>query len=878
MSKRVYELAKMLDMESKQLLEKLNAMGIEAKSHNSVISDIDAKAIENMILHSRRKAAETKIVKVTAEKTTKAEQKEVKISVKPSPVTTKKATVIKEQKSKTESRSAKDKATKTTQKTKASSTIPSVQKTSQPPIGVPLPKSASLQPVKDKEPKKKETIEEPEVKVQEKQKPEEKVVKKADTKIEVKQEPSPKKAEVKKEKPVAKQVEEKIEKRKPAKKKEVEKAPKKQDSDEMIEPSIQSKKSKKDKKTKEKIEQKKKPTEVKRSMEKPAPKKPRKQKAEPQVEQDDKILLEDLEPGSKIVNVPITVKGLSEQIGRSTSEIILALMGLGVMANVNQNLDEDTVVLLGESLGINIVVARVEEDVVEEGIEEFEDSEEDLVPRPPIITVMGHVDHGKTSLLDAIRKTNVTDSESGGITQHIGASEVVINGQKIVFLDTPGHEAFTAMRARGAHVTDIAVLVVAADDSVKPQTVESISHAKAAGVPIIVAINKMDKEVANPDRVKQDLAEHGVLVEDWGGDTICVPVSAKKGEGIVNLLEMVLLQAEMMELKANPNRLAKGTVIEARLDRAKGPVASLLVQNGTLKIGMPLVAGVCSGKIRAMTNFKGERIRKAGPATAVEILGLTEVPEAGDEFNAVKEERVAREIAEQRKQKVRDEVMARDSSVTLEDLFSQIQEGEIKELNLIIKAVVQGSVGALIQSLEKLQTENVKVRIIHSAVGTISESDIMLANTTNSIIIGFNVRPSSAVSEMAEREKVEIRTYQIIYDVLDDIEAAIKGMLDPEYKEVILGKIEIRNIFKVPGVGKIGGAYVLEGKVQRNAEIRLIRDGIVVHTGKISSLKRFKDDVREVMQGYECGVGIENYNDIKEGDIIEAFKMEEIER
>ncbi|HPO04307.1 MAG TPA: translation initiation factor IF-2 [Bacillota bacterium] len=607
-----------------------------------------------------------------------------------------------------------------------------------------------------------------------------------------------------------------------------------------------------------------------------------KKKTEKPVEEESSIDINTLLPGSKIINVPITVKGLSEQIEKSTSEIILALMKLGIMANVNQNIDEDTAVLLGAELGTNIVVDKVKEELVEDGLETFIDETSDLKSRPPIITVMGHVDHGKTSLLDAIRKTNVTSTESGGITQHIGASEVTVNGQRIVFLDTPGHEAFTAMRARGAHVTDIAVLVVAADDSVKPQTIESISHAKAAGIPIIVAINKTDKAEANPDRVKQDLAnlpaDQRVLVEEWGGDTISVPVSAKTGEGILNLLEMILLQAEVLELKANPNRLALGTVIEARLDKAKGPVATLLVLNGTLQTGMSVVVGTCSGKIRAMTNFKGDNIRKAGPATAVEILGLNEVPEAGDEFNAVKEDRTAREIAEQRRMRVREEVMVRNSSTTLEQLFSQIKEGEVKELNLIIKADVQGSVGALTSSLERLQTENVKVRIIHSGVGTITESDIMLASTSDAIIIGFNVRPSSNITAMAEHEKIEIRTYRVIYDIIDDVEAAMKGMLDPIFKEVVLGKIEIRNTFKVPGVGIVGGAYVLEGKVQRNSEIRLVRDGIVIHEGKISSLKRFKDDVKEVNQGYECGIGIENYNDIKEGDIIEAFKMEEIAR
>ncbi len=616
-------------------------------------------------------------------------------------------------------------------------------------------------------------------------------------------------------------------------------------------------------------------------MEKQTPKKYKK-KAEKTVEPESNIDIETLEPGSKVINVPITVKGLSEQIDKTSSEIIMALMKLGIMANVNQNLDEDTAVLLGSELGINIVIDKIEEEVVEEGLETFEDKTADLENRPPIITVMGHVDHGKTSLLDAIRKTNVTSRESGGITQHIGASEVTFNGERIVFLDTPGHEAFTAMRARGAHVTDIAVLVVAADDSVKPQTIESISHAKAAGVPVIVAINKIDKPEANPDRVKQDLAnlpaDQRILVEEWGGETISVPVSAKSGEGIPNLLEMILLQSEVLELKANPNRLAMGTVVEARLDKTRGPVATLLVLNGTLETGMSVVVGTCSGKIRAMTNFKGEEIRKAGPATAVEILGLNDVPEAGDEFNAVKEDKIAREIAEQRRLKVREEVMVRNSSTTLEELFSQIKEGEVKELNLVIKADVQGSVGALITSLEKLQTENVKVRIIHSGVGAITESDIMLASTSDAVIIGFNVRPSTNITTIADREKVQIRTYRVIYDIINEVEAAMKGMLDPIYKEVVLGKVEIRNTFKVPGAGVVGGAYVLEGKVQRHAEIRLIRDSIVIHEGKISSLRRFKDDAKEVNQGYECGIGIENYNDIKEGDIIEAFKMEEIER
>ena len=608
-------------------------------------------------------------------------------------------------------------------------------------------------------------------------------------------------------------------------------------------------------------------------------KKHSKYKDKTEVVPDEKTIeLENLAPGSVVIDVPITVAGFCEQVEKTTSQAIMALMKMGIMANINQNLDEETAVLLGMELGVNVVVNKVEEEQLEEGLDLHEDADSELKARPPIITVMGHVDHGKTSLLDAIRNTNVTKGEAGGITQHIGASEVTINGQRIVFLDTPGHEAFTAMRARGAHVTDIAVLVVAADDSVKPQTIESISHAKAAGVPIIVAINKIDKPGANLDRVRKDLADNGVLVEDWGGDVISVPVSAKTGEGITSLLEMILLQAEVLELKANPDRMAQGTVIEARLDKARGPVATLLVMNGTLQMGAPIVVGTASGRIRAMVNSKGDNIRKAGPATAVEITGLADVPEAGDEFYMVKEERIARDIAAKRREKLREEVLAKNSSVSLEKLFSQLEEGETKDLNIIIKADVMGSVGALEQSLEKLHNENVRVKIIHTGVGAINESDVMLASTSNAVIIGFNVRPSSAVQAQADAAGVEIRTYRIIYEIIDDIEAAMKGMLNPEFKEVILGKCEVRNTFKVPNVGIIAGAYVTEGSVKRNAKIRLVRDGVVIHEGTISSLKRFKDDAREVNQGYECGLGIERYNDIKEGDLIECFEMQEIAR
>ncbi|MDR1068422.1 MAG: translation initiation factor IF-2, partial [Clostridiales Family XIII bacterium] len=601
-------------------------------------------------------------------------------------------------------------------------------------------------------------------------------------------------------------------------------------------------------------------------------------KTQPKPAVENTIDLASLAPGTKIINVPITVAGFAEQTEQTITDIIMTLMKLGVMANVNQNLDETTVELLGAELDIPIHIGSDEGSIEEEGFEDFEDSEADLVPRPPIITVMGHVDHGKTSLLDAIRKTNVTKGEAGGITQHIGASEVTVNGERIVFLDTPGHEAFTAMRARGAHVTDIAVLVVAADDGVMPQTIESISHAKAAGVPIIVAINKMDKPGANPDRVKQELSDQNILVEEWGGDIISVPVSAKTGEGIVNLLEMILLQAEVLELKANPERLAMGTVIEAYLDKSRGAVATLLVLNGMLETGVSIVAGMASGRIRVMTDFNGKKIRKAGPSTAVEVTGLSEVPQGGDEFRAVRDDKVAREIAENRKLRQREEIMARTSGASLDTLYSRISANEIKELNIIIKGDVQGSVGALTASLEKLSNDEVKVKIIHRGVGAITESDVMLAGTSQAVIIGFNVRPSTAVTSLAESEGVEIRTYRVIYDAIGEVESAMKGLLDPEFREVVLGAAEIRETFKVPGVGVIGGAYVTAGLVRRNAQARVVRDGIVIYEGNISSLKRFKDDAKEVNQGFECGIGVENFNDIKVGDVVEAFVTEEIER
>jgi translation initiation factor IF-2 len=574
----------------------------------------------------------------------------------------------------------------------------------------------------------------------------------------------------------------------------------------------------------------------------------------------------------------ITVKELSEKIGIQVAEIIKKLMSLGILATINQELDYDTAYLIASEF--NIELERKAVKTFEEQLEDFDtdDPEEALVSRPPVVTVMGHVDHGKTSLLDAIRNAHVTDAEAGGITQHIGAYTVKIRNKTIAFLDTPGHEAFTSMRARGAQVTDIAVLVVAADDGIMPQTVEAINHAKAANVPIIVAINKMDKQDANPEKVKQELTEHGLVVEEWGGETIAVPVSALKKEGISELLEMILLVAEMQDLKANPNRLAKGTIIEAQLDRGRGPVATILVQNGTLKVSDSIVAGTTYGRVRAMVDDKGRRIKEAGPSTPVEVLGLNDVPDAGDIMYAVEDDKLAKQVSEERKNKEKAKQLKVTSRTSLDELFSQLKEGEVKDLNLIIKADVQGSVEAVRQALEKLSNEQVRVRTIHGGVGGITESDVMLASASNAIIIGFNVRPSVNAIELAEREDIDIRTYRVIYNAIEDIEAAMKGLLDPEYKEVVLGHASVRATFKVSGIGTVAGSYVTDGKISRNANVRVIRDGIVIHEGKIESLKRFKDDVREVASNYECGIGLENFNDVKEGDVIEAFVMEEIKR
>ena len=580
-----------------------------------------------------------------------------------------------------------------------------------------------------------------------------------------------------------------------------------------------------------------------------------------------------------ITSENITVRELSERIGKPAAEIIKKLFMMGTIATINNEIDFETCELIAADYDIELELKleKTAEEALAEAAGEA-DSDENLVERPPVVTIMGHVDHGKTSLLDAIRHSSVTAGEAGGITQHIGAYTVTCNGRKITFIDTPGHEAFTAMRARGAQVTDVVILVVAADDGIMPQTVEAINHSKAAGVPIIVAINKMDKPEANPDRVLQQLTEHGLLCEAWGGDTITVPVSAKTKMNLNTLLEMVLLQADILELKANPDRKAKGTIIEAQLDKGRGPVATVLVQNGTLRVGDPVVAGVAFGKVRAMMDDKGKRVKEAGPSTAVEVLGFNEVPSAGDEMVVSDIDKLSKLVAEERRNKIRAEQMKKLSKVSLEDLFSHIAEGDVKDLNIVIKGDVDGSVEAVKQALEKLSNEEVRVKCIHGAVGAITASDVMFASASNAIVIGFNVRPDAGAKAMAEQEKVDMRTYRVIYQAIEDVENAMKGMFKPVFQEVQLGTISVRNTFKVPGVGIIAGAYVSEGKVQRNAQVRVVRDGIVVHEGRIASLRRFKDDVKEVAQGYECGIGIESFNDIHEGDVIEAFVMEEVKR
>ena len=577
-----------------------------------------------------------------------------------------------------------------------------------------------------------------------------------------------------------------------------------------------------------------------------------------------------------VITVPeeITVGELAAMLKRTAAEVIKKLFSLGMMATVNQVIDFDTAEIVATELGAKVkkeVVVTIEDRI----IDDHEDDETDLLPRSPVVCVMGHVDHGKTSLLDAIKNTSVTETEAGGITQHLGAYRVQINGQDITFLDTPGHAAFTAMRARGAMATDIAILVVAADDGIMPQTIEAINHAKAAGVAVVVAINKMDKPDASPDKIMQQLTEHELIPEEWGGDVICVPVSAKTRMNIDTLLESVLLVAEMKELKANPNRAGKGIVIEARLDKGRGPVATLLVQNGTLKSGDIIVAGTAVGRVRVMTDDKGRKVESAGPSVPVEVTGLAEVPVGGDSFDCVSDEKLARELVEQRKTQQKEEEFRSMQKVTLDNLFDSINAGSLKDLNIIVKADVQGSVEAVRQSLEKLSNEEVRVKVIHGGVGAVNESDVMLANASNALIVGFNVRPDSVAEANAERDGVEMRMYRVIYDCIEEVEAAIKGMLAPKFRDVEMGKAEVRSVFKLSSAGTIAGSYVTEGKITRNSKIRVVRDGIVVFEDEIASLKRFKDDQKEVATGYECGIGLEKFNDIKEGDILEAYIVEE---
>ena len=574
----------------------------------------------------------------------------------------------------------------------------------------------------------------------------------------------------------------------------------------------------------------------------------------------------------------ITVRDLTEKIGKPAGEIIKKLFMLGNMATINSEIDFDTAQLVCSDF--EITLERKQEQTAEAALvaEDFDDAEENLESRPPVVTIMGHVDHGKTSLLDYIRKSRVTAGEAGGITQHIGAYTVNVDGRQITFLDTPGHEAFTAMRARGTQATDIAVLVVAADDSVMPQTVESINHAKAAEVPVIVAINKMDKPDANPEKVKQDLTQYGLVCEDWGGETICVPVSAKTGQGVDELLEMILLQADVLQLQANPNRLGRGVIIEAKLDKSRGPLATVLLQNGTLHVGDNIIAGMASGKVRALINDKGERVESAGPSMPVEIMGFDDVPSAGDEMIAVGDDHLSRQVADERREKLKASREATMAKMSMENLFASIEAGKVTTLNLIIKADVQGSVEAVKQAMEKLSSDEVKIRVLHSAAGAITKDDVNLASAFNAIIIGFNIRPDASAREAAEKAKVDVRLYTVIYKAIEDMELAMKGLLEPEYREVLLGHAEVRNVFKITGAGIIAGCYVTDGKVQRNAQVRLLRDNVVVHEGKLSSLRHLKDDVKEMAAGYECGMSLEGHNDIKVGDVVECFIMEEIPR
>ena len=858
-SKKVQEVAKELNVTSKEIIEKLAEVGIEVKSYSSsleeehlgIIMDIFSQTYGIDFSEAQKEMAKKAAAKEKEEPEEKAPEK------KEEPKETKKAEKQEKQEKQEE---VKDGTTKKEEVKK-----PEVKKEKK--------AEPKKEEIKKEEPKKKETKPKEEVKKSEPQK----------EKVQKQKKEEPKKAEPKPE-----------QKKKPASAPEPKKKKKEQKPVKVEEPKAEDFVVKEDKsvryvdtrtstveietiETRERLENmvtdrmrdmrggrnsKKKKREESKMIQKEQPKKPEPKKEVP-----------------KVIEIPetITVGDFAKAMGKTAAEVVKKLMMLGVMATVTQNIDFDTATLIADEFGIELKqeVVVTKEDML---FAEEEDKPEDLKPRPPVVVVMGHVDHGKTSLLDAIRHTSVISTEAGGITQHIGAYGVRLNDRDITFLDTPGHEAFTTMRARGAQVTDIAILVVAADDGIMPQTIEAINHAKAAGVSIVVAINKIDKEGANVDRVKQMLVEHDLVPEEWGGDTVCVEVSAKKHINIDGLLEMVLLIADMLELKANPNKPAKGTVIEAQIDKGRGPVATVLVQEGTLKVGDIVIAGTAVGHVRAMINDKGRRVKTAGPSNPVEILGLSEAPSGGDHFRVVTDEKLARDVAEARKQEQKETRFNSTVKVSLDNLFSQIDEGNMKELNVIIKADVQGSVEAVKQSLEKLSNDEVRVRAIHGGVGAVNESDVMLANASNAIIVGFNVRPDAGAAAAAERQEVDIRLYRVIYQAIEEIEAAMKGMLDPEFKEVVIGHAEVRQTFKVSGVGTIAGAYVTDGKIARNAEIRLVRDGIVVHEGKIDSLKRFKDDAKEVSDGFECGIGIEKFNDVKEGDVIECFIMEEIKR
>ena len=855
-SKKVQEVAKELNVTSKEIIEKLAEVGIEVKSYSSsleeehlgIIMDIFSQTYGIDFSEAQKEMAKKAAAKEKEEPEEKAPEK------KEEPKETKKAEKQEKQEEVKDGTAKKEEVKK-----------PEVKKEKK--------AEPKKEEIKKEEPKKKETKPKEEVKKSEPQK----------EKVQKQKKEEPKKAEPKPE-----------QKKKPAPAPEPKKKKKEQKPVKVEEPKAEDFVVKEDKsvryvdtrtstveietiETRERLENmvtdrmrdmrggrnsKKKKREESKMIQKEQPKKPEPKKEVP-----------------KVIEIPetITVGDFAKAMGKTAAEVVKKLMMLGVMATVTQNIDFDTATLIADEFGIELKqeVVVTKEDML---FAEEEDKPEDLKPRPPVVVVMGHVDHGKTSLLDAIRHTSVISTEAGGITQHIGAYGVRLNDRDITFLDTPGHEAFTTMRARGAQVTDIAILVVAADDGIMPQTIEAINHAKAAGVSIVVAINKIDKEGANVDRVKQMLVEYDLVPEEWGGDTVCVEVSAKKHINIDGLLEMVLLIADMLELKANPNKPAKGTVIEAQIDKGRGPVATVLVQEGTLKVGDIVIAGTAVGHVRAMINDKGRRVKTAGPSTPVEILGLSEAPSGGDHFRVVTDEKLARDVAEARKQEQKETRFNSTVKVSLDNLFSQIDEGNMKELNVIIKADVQGSVEAVKQSLEKLSNDEVRVRAIHGGVGAVNESDVMLANASNAIIVGFNVRPDAGAAAAAERQEVDIRLYRVIYQAIEEIEAAMKGMLDPEFKEVVIGHAEVRQTFKVSGIGTIAGAYVTDGKIARNAEIRLVRDGIVVHEGKIDSLKRFKDDAKEVSDGFECGIGIEKFNDVKEGDVIECFIMEEIKR